>query len=92
MIGAASFNWLFLSIEEHWWLTTYNLHVDTFEFEEGPQPGVPTKPLPGEHDSPPSGPGVRAAFLPSTPPAQGKIPIKSEEEKRKDVNLAFRHL
>ena len=66
--------------------------MDTFEFEEGPQPGVPTKPLPGEHDSPTSVPGVRAALLPRNPPAQGKIPMKLEEEMRKDVNLDIPHL
>ena len=92
MIGAASFKWIFLSIEEQCWLTTCNLHVDTLEFEECSQPGLPTEPLPGERDSPPSGPGVRAALLPRTPQAQGKILMKFEEEKRKDINLAFPHL
>ena len=66
--------------------------MDILELEGRSQPGLPTEPLPGGLDSPPSGPGVRAGLLPFTPPAQGKILIKFEEEKSKDVNLAFPHL
>ena len=66
--------------------------MDTFKFEECPQPGLPTESLPGEYDSPPSGLGARAAHFPSTPTALGKILMKLEEEKRKDDNLAFPRL